>query len=428
MMKKNKKAGKRSLQLVVLVLTLASLFALVGIQVVWIIRTARMQENQFNHSVMMAISRTVDNLAGDRILCDQINDCLLKNESGSCAMIMQNLEEWDNIKTLIEEDLKYYGINLDFEFDIIRDDHLAVNSAPRQIYLSGSLENLLENSGYKLSIRFPGRRDFIIAQMGSIFVVSIILLVIVALSSLLIYRFYKKERDISGNVVDFVNSMTHAFKTPLTNISLATSMIAKNSAVRENKKLLSYTGIITKEHKKLNHRVESLMKTSFAETDQPSFHELIDVTAIAGEVAASFSVQVNQAGGKIKVSGSDNTAYVYGNPDLFFIALANIVDNSLKYSQHSPQVNIQIMTSENKLLIIIRDNGKGVAPEHLGDIFEKYFRSSSEKRMDTEGFGLGLYQARNIITKMGGSIKAGLPGKQGLEIIINLPAVNEKMI
>lgn len=425
-MNRKKISGKNRIQLVVLILSLASLFALVGIQVAWTIRAAKMQENQFNHSVMMAINRTVDNLALNRMLCEQINNCLMQDNPGSCAMMMQNLDEWDNIKALIQEDLNYYGIDLDFEFDIIRADEQEVQSPGKEIYLSKNLEDLLEKSGYKLSIRFPGRRDFILAQMGSIFVISIILLVIVTLSSLLIYRFYKREREFSGNIIDFVNSMTHAFKTPLTNISLANSMIAREGTIRENEKLQTYTGVIKAEHKKLKQRIERLMKTSFSETDQPSFHELIDLKALISEVAGSFSVQVNELGGSLRVSGPDTAAYVYGNPDLFYIALANIVDNSIKYSAEKPAVDIAIKSNRERIIITVDDKGKGVPKEHLDDIFERYFRYPAAESADTEGFGLGLYQVRNIISKMGGSVNAILPDSGGLRIIIDLPAVTEK--
>lgn len=425
-MNRKKVSGKNRIQLVVLILSLASLFVLAGIQVAWTLRAAKMQENQFNHSVMMAINRTVDNLALNRMLCDQINNCLMQDNPGSCAMMMQNLEEWDNIKALIQEDLNYYGIDLDFEFDIIRTGEQSVQSPGKEIYLSESLEDLLEKSGYKLSISFPGRRDFIIAQMGSIFVISIILLVIVILSSLLIYRFYKRERELSGNIIDFVNSMTHAFKTPLTNISLANSMIARDGTVKDNEKLQSYTGVIKAEHKKLKQRIERLIKTSFSETDQPSFHELIDVKALVSEVAVSFSVQIKELEGSLRVSGPENTAYVYGNPDLFFIALANIVDNSIKYSVEKPLIDIIITGNREKIIITVQDKGKAVPQEHLDDIFDRYFRYPAAGSVNTEGFGLGLYQVRNIITKMGGSVNATLPDSGGLRITIDLPAVTEK--
>ncbi|TFH36285.1 MAG: HAMP domain-containing histidine kinase, partial [Bacteroidia bacterium] len=329
-------------------------------------------------------------------------------------------------KSVIEEDLNYYGINLDFEFDIIKTGYLQEASVGRGFYLSGSLEELLERSGYKLSIRFPGRRDFIVAQMGSIFVVSIILLVIVTLSSLLIYRFYRRERDLSGNIVDFVNGMTHAFKTPLTNISLANSMIAKSDITIKDKKIISYTGIIKAEHRKLKERVDALLKTTFTETDQPSGHELIDLSVVTRDIADSFSVQLNNSGGSITLKEHDTGIYLYGNPDLFYIALSNIIDNSLKYSRETAEIIIDTGKKAGRVFIGIDDNGSGVPQEYLADIFEKYFRVADDEKVNPEGFGLGLYQVKKIITLMGGSVSAKNSPAGGLSINIELPLVTEK--
>lgn len=427
-MKKSKKILKNRLQPVLMILTLVSLVALSGIQVSWIIRTARMQEAQFNHSVTMAMNRVVDNLARDRMLCDQINNCLMAVDPGACSMAMQHLTEWDNIKSVIEEDLRYYGLDLDFEFDIVRSDQMDYNggAVPKEIYLSGSLEELLERSGYKLKISFPGRRDFILAQMGSVFVVSIILLIIVTLSSVIIYRLYRRERELSANIVDFVNSMTHAFKTPLTNISLANSMIAKNPLVGNDRKLTSYTGIVKSEHRKLKERVDRLLSTTFSETDAPSLHEPIEVVPLAADIAGTFDVQVSERGGNIELVKEGGTIYVEGNPDLFYIALSNIVDNSVKYCESPPEIRISVSKVNSRVLVTVKDNGRGVPAEHLEDIFDRYFRVPSVGQNDTEGFGLGLYQAKNIITRMNGRIKATLPAEGGLAITIDLPALSEK--
>ena len=285
---------------------------------------------------------------------------------------------------------------------------------------------MLENPGYKLKISFPGRRDFILAQMGSVFVVSIILLIIVTLSSVIIYRLYRRERELSANIVDFVNSMTHAFKTPLTNISLANSMIAKNPLVGNDRKLTSYTGIVKSEHRKLKERVDRLLSTTFSETDAPFLHEPINVVPVAADIAGTFDVQVSERGGNIELVNESGAFYVAGNPDLFYIALSNIVDNSVKYCEDPPDIRISVMKVNSRVVINVKDNGRGVPPEHLEDIFDRYFRVPAAGNKDTEGFGLGLYQAKNIITRMNGRVKASLPPEGGLLISIDLPALDER--
>jgi two-component system phosphate regulon sensor histidine kinase PhoR len=418
---------KRSkFQLILLILTLASLVALVGIQITWIIKAARIQEAQFNHSVTMAMNRIIENLARDKAICKEVSNCLREGNSGSCYLLMKNREEWANIKSVIKNDLNYYGITLDFEFDIVDINHNATNLPDKEIYLSENLEKILEQSGFKLSIRFPEKRDFIIAQVGNIFIFSIILLFIVTLSFIMIFRYYRKEKQLAENIVDFVNNMTHEFKTPLTNISLANSMISKNENVEKDEKLSFYSNVIRSEHNKLKERVEKLLKTSFSETDRPSLKELIDAATVSENIIETFNVQVNQKGGSISLTKTGNNFNIYGNMDLFHIAIGNIVDNAIKYCRKVPEILINLRSSENFLSIDIEDNGPGIPKEYQDLIFDKYYRIPTHDVQENNGFGLGLYQVKNIIVKMGGKIKVtNLKGK-GLRLSIELPlAINK---
>ncbi|MDT8402116.1 MAG: HAMP domain-containing sensor histidine kinase [Bacteroidales bacterium] len=416
---------KERFQLLLLILSLMSLMALVGIQVAWTVRAARMQENQFNHSVRMAINSATDNISENKFLCEGINNCLFREGHGSCAMIMENMAEWDSLESVIRKDLEYYGIDLDFEFDIAKAGDSSKNTGQNEVYLSRNLEHMLERSGYYLSIRFPGRRDFIIAQMGNVFIVSIILLLIVTLSSILIYRYYRRERQLSSNTIDLVNNMTHAFKTPLTNIALAASMIKKSKEVRSNKSLSSYAGIIQAEHRKLKQRVDKLLDTSFYETDPSSLYEPVNIIAVAREVMKSFEVQAEEMNGQIKLETKEKELFILGNQDLLYIALSNIIDNSLKYNTNSPDININISKSENKIIIVIKDNGPGVPEEVLDKIFNRYYRLDSEQN-NSEGLGLGLYQVKNIAERMKGKVQASSADEGGLIIIIELPCIDHE--
>lgn len=416
---------RQGFQFTLLIFTFASLILLVGIQITWIIRAARMQETQFNHSVTMAMNRIVENLAHEKEICQEVSNCLRAGNAGSCYFLMKNREEWKNIKSVIENDLKYYGINLDFEFDIIDVNHEETD-LPRGIYLSGNLEEILEQSGFSLSIRFPEKRDFLMAQIGNIFIFSIILLILVTLSFILIYRYYRKGNQLTESIIDFVNNMTHEFKTPLTNIALANSMLSKNESVEGNEKLSFYTDVIKSEHSKLKEKVEKLLKTSFTDTEIPSFSELIEASAVIDNLTETFEVQINQKGGSVTVNRSGEQFEILGNLDLFHIAMGNLIDNSIKYGGDPPEINITLRSSVNLLMIDIEDNGPGIPGNYLNMIFDKYFRVPAGNIHDIEGFGLGLYHVRNIVEKMGGKIRASNLKGKGLRISVELPLAQVK--
>lgn len=409
------------IQLTVLILALAALLALTGIQFSWILKSARMQEAQFNHSVDMAMSRIVENLSQNEAICSEVNNCLRHGRHESCLIVMKTREEWADIKSVIKDDLNYYGIDLDFEFDIIDAKSEAVPSLARNTYLSGSLEEMLERSGYKLSLRFPEKRDFIIAQIGDIFIFSLLLLLLVTLSFFMIYNLYRKEKLVSQGIIDFVNNVTHEFKTPLTNISLANSMLSKSEKVEHDEKLSFYSKIIRTEQVKLNEKVEKLLKTSFTEIGKPQPPEDIDVASVAEDIAEAFRVQVEQKGGSIEVTRSGKCFTVSGNIDLFHIAIGNLIDNAIKYSDKPPQVLINLISSETRLTVEINDNGPGIPREYREKVFDKYFRVPSGNIHNIDGFGLGLYQVKGIITKMRGNIKVANKKEGGLRVVIELP-------
>lgn len=415
---------KRSkFQLILLIVTLTCLIFLTGIQINWILTGARMQEAQFNHSVNMAMNRIVENLANERQICNEVSNCLHKGTSGSCYLTMKNRIEWANMGNMIKKDLKYYGINLDFEFDIIDSKSGSGTAMNRNVYMTSNLENILQQSGYELRIKFPEKKDFIKAQIGYIFISSIILLVLVSVSFLLIFRFYKREKRLSENIVDIINNMTHEFRTPLTNIALANSMISKNEYVERDEKLSSYTRVIRTEHNRLKERVDELLKTSFSESQMKVVNKPVNVSLLIGNVLDTFAVQIKAKNGKAELIKPDDDLIINGDSDSLKIAFGNLIDNAIKYNSGAPEIIVRMKSADENVVIEISDNGIGIAREYQSQIFSKYFRVPTGDVHDSNGFGLGLYYARTIFTSMGGRIRlSSSPGK-GSKFIIEIPEI-----
>jgi two-component system, OmpR family, phosphate regulon sensor histidine kinase PhoR len=417
---------KSKSQLVLLILTITCLVVLVGIQINWILKAARMQEAQFNQSVKMAMNRIVENLARDQAICREVTNCLREGASGSCYLMMKNREEWANMGSMIKKDLKFYGINLDFEFDIVENTTGLIKKQGNSVYFSDDLENALNKSGFELRIKFPEKSDFIIAQIGYIFIFSIALLALVTLSFIMIFSYYKKERRLTENIVDFINNMTHEFKTPLTNIALANSMISKAEIVEKDEKLALYSQVIKTEHHKLKQRVEELLKTSFSESGTPAFNECIDISLVIENVIMTYSVQIREKGGTFYLSKDGDNFNVNGNLDLFHIAMGNIVDNAIRYCTKSPEINIALVSKNNLISIDISDNGIGISKDQQNLIFEKYYRVPTGNIHDNNGFGLGLYHVKNIVTRMKGKIRVTSSAGKGSRFSMEFPAIVNK--
>jgi two-component system phosphate regulon sensor histidine kinase PhoR len=335
--------------------------------------------------------------------------------------MMKNRSEWASIGTIIRNDLKFYGIDQNFEFDIVDKTSDSISARKNNVYFTSNLEDVLNRAGFELRLKFPDKSDFIKAQIGYIFISSIVLLLLISVSFLLIFRYYRREKRLTENIVDIINNMTHEFRTPLTNIALANSMIAKNELVEKDEKLSSYSKIIKTEHNRLKGKVEELLKTSFSDSVKAASNEIIIVNEVIDNVIKTYEVQLKSKNGKIDFLKPEAGLLVSGNLDSFHIAIGNIIDNAIKYNAGNPEINILLKSADNQIFIEISDNGIGIPREYQSQIFDKYFRVPTGNVHDSNGFGLGLYYVNDIITGMGGKIEAtGTVGK-GTKFIIEIP-------
>jgi len=390
---------KRSrFQLTLLIITLLCLVTLVAIQIVWMLREAKRQEAQFSRSVGLALKRIEDNL-------EKYSSCTEPIKCSSCMLLTNTLKQVTNLDSIIKNDLAYYGIDIDFNYSIVDVKHIAKEELPRSTYITSNLSNKLKQSGYELTINFPKKRDFIVAQIGFIFISSIVLVVLVTVSFLLIYWYYRREKALSGQIRDFINNMTHEFKTPLTNIAFANSMISKHEAVVSDPKLMQYCNIIRTEHCRLKDRVDELLKTSHGESPNRNAPELVDLSEVVDDVIESFKARIDDLDGCITLKRSDGNYLVLGQVDQLHIVFGNLIDNAMKYCATAPKIDISLSEANGKVVVEVADNGIGIPAEHQPRIFEKFYRVPKGDLHDIKGFGLGLFHVKTIVERMGGTIE-----------------------
>lgn len=411
----------RKYHLVLLVLTIVSLFLLVGIQFSWIVRSAQLKENLFNRAVSLAMNRVVENLSRQNEICNDITTCLRENRAPSCAMQMRNQAAWARLDTIIKNELQSYNIDIDFDFDIVEKGTAIPTTMSRHMFIHDDLYEALKESGYELRIRFPQKSDFIKAQMGYVFISSIALLMLVSVSFLLIYKYYKREKKLTTNIIDFVNNITHELKTPLTNIALANSMISKSTAIQKDEKLWMYSNVIKDEHKRLKDKVDVLLKTTLLENEKPINVEIFDADVEVKFVANTFLVQLTERGGSISIGKTGENFNVKGNIDMFHIAIGNLIDNAIRYSTSSPEISILLSSQNGILKIAVTDNGIGIPKGELPNIFDKYYRVTNGDVHNSDGIGLGLYIVKSIVLRMEGQITVSSELGKGTEFTIKLP-------
>jgi two-component system phosphate regulon sensor histidine kinase PhoR len=344
-----------------------------------------------------------------------------KSGTSSCLKSMYNKIEWARVDSLIKNALDLYHINIDYEFDIVDTRKDIDFNVCKKTYFSDNLESVLLQNAIELKVRFPKKSEFIAAQIGAMFISSIFLILIISYSFVIILKYYKREKALYKGTRDFINNITHEFKTPITNIALANSMISKNEKIAQDEELNQYSDIIKTEHKKLKNRVEGLLDIARLEDGNNLNYETIDICDFIQFTVDSYQVQLKELQGIIKYEKFSDKCSVHADKEQFQTAISNLIDNALKYCETKPEIIIKTYNKGENILIEIADNGIGIKQEHVNQIFEKYFRVPTGDVHNVKGFGIGLSTVKAIIDSINGEINViSKPGK-GSKFIIKLP-------
>jgi two-component system phosphate regulon sensor histidine kinase PhoR len=276
----------------------------------------------------------------------------------------------------------------------------------------------------ELKLHFPDRKQFILEEMGTQFVTSVLLILIVLILSWRTILSLLKEKRISEHTTDFLNNMTHEFKTPLTNISLAGKMINKDPAGGHSDKIKHYSSIILEENEKLRLQVEQVLSMTALERGEiPVYKTEIDFHQLIHQAVKCMSIQVEEKQGTLDLNLMAKQAVIKGDKTHLDNCLNNLFDNALKYSGGQPRLSVQTENKDGKLIIIISDKGAGIEKQYQKKVFEKFFRVPTGDVHDVKGFGLGLAYTKRIIELHGGTIELKSEKNAGTSFIITLAHV-----
>jgi two-component system phosphate regulon sensor histidine kinase PhoR len=404
-----------------------ALFIVLIIQVNWIFQTAQVKEELFNEKANLVLARTTDALLSDKQTCQTIeNSEEIKNSSGFVAVLEK--KEIRKIDSMLIHYMNFYSFHVDYSFEVIKSggfpfkkENTFTNGSQQGCY-SGDLEEVVHNNGFKLNLIFPQKRQFIIAEMGTLFITSVILILIVLFMFWRTIQSFMKEKIISEHTNDFLNNMTHEFKTPLTNISLAGKMIVKDSNIRQEEKIKHYSEIILEENEKLRLQVEQVLSMTALERGEiPLQKTELDFHKLIHDSLKCISIQIENKQGNCILNLNANNFVIMGDKTHFTNALCNLIDNAIKYSKEKPELTISTANIDHQLVIIISDNGIGIEKDHQKKVFDKFFRVPTGDVHNVKGFGLGLAYVKKIVELHEGTIELQSEKDNGTTFTITLP-------
>jgi two-component system phosphate regulon sensor histidine kinase PhoR len=331
--------------------------------------------------------------------------------------------ELDNkeIEFTIKQSLAYSKIRTPFEFAVIKNgvvqDGTYKKSQKKDFLRSNYKVRLFPDNIMRqdliLSVVFPERANYILGSMiwilGGSLLFSLFILATFALSLYFIIR----QKKISEMKSDFINNMTHEFKTPIATISLAADTITNPKVINDEARIKHFIGMIKKENSRMNKKVETILQIASLDKKEIEFrYENISLHSIIEHVVETIDLQVQQRNGKISLFLEASDPVIYGDNEHLTNLINNLLDNAIKYSPEAPEISVKTKNIEKGVLLSVEDKGIGMTKAVQSKIFERFYRQSSGNIHDVKGFGLGLNYARAIIDAHRGNISVfSEPGK-----------------
>jgi two-component system phosphate regulon sensor histidine kinase PhoR len=254
-----------------------------------------------------------------------------------------------------------------------------------------------------------------------IFTLMIIAAFFVTVSALL------RQKKLSAIKNDFINNMTHEFKTPLATISLAVDALRNEKVMQDKQKSEYFSGIIKEENKRMNKHVETILQSALLDRQEVKLNlKPIHVHAVINEVLENFELQLQNKKANAEVNLNAAQDLIAGDEVHFTNLISNLVDNAIKYSKETLSIKVTTHSTARHIVIRIEDNGIGMSKETQRRIFEKFYRAHTGNIHNVKGFGLGLSYVKTMVDAHNGKIRVDSTLGKGTIFTIEMPLKKDR--
>lgn len=284
--------------------------------------------------------------------------------------------------------------------------------------------DLNDEVDYILYLTFPNKDEHILSGISYILLLSLffIFVIIIAFSSSL-YQLIKQKK-ISEIKTDFINNMTHEFKTPIATINLALDSIRNPRIIDDKEKVLRYVSMIRDENKRMHGQVESVLRISKLEKNQLEISkEAVDMNDIIGDAINHVNLLLTDKDGKITTHFEALTSEINGNRFHLTNVVVNMLENALKYSTEKPVIDVYTDSTNKFFIFKVKDQGIGMSKAVQKLIFDKFYREQKGNIHDVKGHGLGLAYVKEIVEKHHGTVFVESEKGKGSIFTVKLPLI-----
>ncbi len=405
---------------IIILFTVFSLTGLIGMQLYWMVNAVKLSEKQYDHRVNLALKNVIRDLLK--------KGSISPNQQTTSANILGNLDTV-YLDNLLRKHIEYQELDTIFRYGIIKSKNDSTVFCNKSIVSDkfavkphrACLSCFWKAEEYHLALFFPYKRNFVLLEMSGWLIISLIFLLIlifaVGFNILTIIR----QKKLSEMKSDFVNNMTHEFKTPISSISLASEVLLKKEML-STERTRKYLTIINEENSRLKKHVDQILNISRIERNEiilkktiENLHEIIregikNLCLADCPKKALINYELN----------ADNSTL---NADKAHIKniIINLIDNAYKYSDDKPEIKISTVNKNGSIVLSVEDKGIGMSNETRKHIFDKFYRIPTGNIHNVKGFGLGLFYVKTMVEAHLGKIEVESELNKGSRFDLTLP-------
>lgn len=408
------------------------LIAIIGIllaQLLWTKEAFQIEEKKFSQKAYIALYEVAKKMYKANSQEISVQNPVQKIANDYYIVNVENDFEVSILEFYLQSELKKIGLTTDFEFavyncqsdEMVYGNYVSLDKRKNSKHAIHFPKH--KNLVYYFAIRFPNQTNFLFSSLKFWFVLSFVLILILLIYVYSIYTLlqHKKYSDLQR---DFINNMTHEFKTPLSSILIASNYLSNQKSISNDEKLKKYTQIIIEQSNKLNQHIEKILTVAKADVTPLQLQKTtFEFLPILKEIIENCQLMHPMI--IIHLDNQSNKTELNGDVFHFSNIIYNLFDNAIKYCEKIPEITLRITDSKQYLQIECIDNGIGIEPKKIAFIFDKFYRIPSNLSNQVNGFGLGLYYVKKICDMHHWKIIAKKNRPIGTNITLVLPIKNE---
>jgi len=414
----------------VIILGAIAIILVIVVQTYWIRQLWDVNERDFDRAVNVALFNVAKDISViSRSTLPAQN--LINRLSSNYYVVNVNTQiDATNLDFYLRKNIEAVHLNEDFYYGIYdcHNDQMVYGNYISYTGVSdtGNIKKELPKYDkfiYYFGVSFPNRTNYLLTSMGLSIFFSVILLVTILffIYSLLVIL---RQKRLSELQKDFINNMTHEFKTPISSIKVSADVFANHPLIQKDERLSKYAKIIKEQNNRLNSQVEKVLQITKIDRKILKLNlETINLDELIAAILPSIQIKVEELEGTLTVEEHAKLPIIKADTLHLTNILNNLLDNAIKYCKDKPHIVIGTNDFGKNLQLTVADQGIGIGKEYQSQVFERFYRVPTGDIHNVKGFGLGLYYVRNICKAHGWKISLDSEANKGTKVIIEIPKV-----